>query len=823
MGLLKLVLSLIATIAVTTQALADVAVVRHPGGSSRSNGFAIVFVHGLTGGPSKTFTNSNGVSWHTIVAGDTRPLAERLENSPIRTLAEATIYSVDYSSLTEAVRANASVSIEDIAQAVASKDAFRAIFRDHRNVWIVAHSMGGVVTKRALVKLNASDKELIAKLTGISLVAVPANGAPLANQGSETPLGRMIRYVWGASEQQIKELTRVDSGNSFLQLINNDWANFVDDPTRRGQIQLSCAHEMLPTAAPYIGALGVSEVIVPQLYSEDKCTGERVRVRVDHFEIARPRDRDAAIHEFLFSSIRKAIQASPRMRRSDIGDLKLRVVAGEWLEGEAPVADYSGGYATIATRWITNRHKYFGQIIGPRIATLPAGARIEDGTFSLATRSASFKLLSATPNGLIAAVADVGERRGIVVNGVVLPETFDDVLSLMTSDAGSVAALVRQSGRTAIYSHSIGVWKLEPGIEPLELVALTRNGNAFASVRKGDQTLLAVDGRLLDVPVDCRCLNRGGNYSITDRGDVVQWPALRDVGTGSDVPIYINGRLAWKYEINLTYPSPSVSPNGHVVAHGKPKWLKDKELLRVATEDDVRNASSYDGIWINGKQQEFDLESHDNLIIGHDASLVYIESEEVSEGEWSGDGRTIKEPVYHYRVKIGPGKEIGPFLKIEHLAAATREIYGAIVTTPEGHRFATFNGRSETSFRHPLTTNVIGRPMVGPGGNSIAYQIGNQLGKQSLIQNSAKILVAPWSLSFDRLLAFALDEVGNLSALAVVNGKMVYAVNDKLVASDFDRGFAWAVSEDGKWFSALVGNATAEGVLRYKIIVKRIG
>lgn len=113
--------------------------------------------------------------------------------------------------------------------------------------------------------------------------------------------------------------------------------------------------------------------------------------------------------------------------------------------------------------------------------------------------------------------------------------------------------------------------------------------------------------------------------------------------------------------------------------------------------------------------------------------------------------------------------------------------------------------------------------MVGPGGNSIAYQIGNQLGKQSLIQNSAKILVAPWSLSFDRLLAFALDEVGNLSALAVVNGKMVYAVNDKLVASDFDRGFAWAVSEDGKWFSALVGNATAEGVLRYKIIVKRIG
>lgn len=283
-------------------ALADVQVRRVNGSGSRE-ALAIVLVHGFNSSAGAAFKNKSGTHWTDIISVDSRPLS-----GGTTSLASAALYTLDYSSLTNATAAAADTSIEDISRSIADKDAFRAIFREHRHVWIVAHSMGGVVAKRALIKLNALEPEAWRSLLGMSLIAVPANGAPLASRATDTAFGRALRAVWGVSERQLRELSGLDGGNSYLQAMRNDWSLFVDGAGRRGSIYLACAHEGLATPVTGLGVTLVEVVVVPQLYSDTKCVGEEARFAADHQQIVKPASRDAAVHEWLFTTLRTALR-----------------------------------------------------------------------------------------------------------------------------------------------------------------------------------------------------------------------------------------------------------------------------------------------------------------------------------------------------------------------------------------------------------------------------------------------------------------------------------------------------------------------------------
>jgi pimeloyl-ACP methyl ester carboxylesterase len=292
----------------TNGAFADVRVRRLTSAVEPPSPLAIVFVHGFNSSAETAFRNASGIQWSDIVHKDERPLASRSAAAGPASLAAATNYSIDYSPLSNTTSASADVSIEDISRAIADKDDFRAIFRNHQYVWIIAHSMGGVVAKRALMKLNAAEPDAFGKLIGMSLIAVPANGAPLAGRSTGTMLGSVVRIVWGVSERQLRELTGIDGGNSYLQAMRTDWAVLVDTSNRRRRLYLACAYEGLPTPVTGGGITIASSVVVPQLYSDSKCVGEDARINADHFQIVKPSSQESPIHEWLYTTLRTALR-----------------------------------------------------------------------------------------------------------------------------------------------------------------------------------------------------------------------------------------------------------------------------------------------------------------------------------------------------------------------------------------------------------------------------------------------------------------------------------------------------------------------------------
>lgn len=291
-------------------AFADIQVVRVSKSGTPQAPLAIVLVHGFNSSADAAFKNASGVRWSEIMGSDDRILHQANDAGGTLTLASAAVYTIDYSAFTDATAASADVSIEDISRSIADKEGFRWIFRNHKQVWIIAHSMGGIVIKRALLKLSASEPDTLAQLLGLSLIAVPANGAPLANRASDTKLGSFFRSIWGVSDRQLRELTGIESGNSYLQAMRTDWATFVDAPERAKRLYLACAYEGLATPVSGLGVTITETVVVPQLYSDSKCVGEEARIRADHIQIVKPSSRDSQVHEWLFTTLRTALRSS---------------------------------------------------------------------------------------------------------------------------------------------------------------------------------------------------------------------------------------------------------------------------------------------------------------------------------------------------------------------------------------------------------------------------------------------------------------------------------------------------------------------------------
>lgn len=372
---LKFTVATLALFVCLSPAQSDVRAIRYSNFTADSSDIALVFIHGLNGSSEASFRNEQGSTWFQIILDDRRPLSDNPDASRRRRFSDIAIYSIDYSHLTQSQSSRSAISIEDIAQSVHDNDDFRAIFRAHPHVWIVAHSMGGIVTKRVLLKLHASEPQAWKRLLGLSLVAVPASGSPLANLGRDRKMIGVLQYVFGLSERQISEITTLDGagGNSFLQVIINDWASFVDSNERRGKFYLACAFEGSATRyQPLIGRVpGLGEIVafegtvVPQLYSESKCTGPSRKIaRADHFEVVKPTSRDSDIHQWLFTSIKEALRrlgsiehnrrcgeasvtvAAPRNNEGDAArravELALRSAGIEVLTGVAPASRDAG-------------------------------------------------------------------------------------------------------------------------------------------------------------------------------------------------------------------------------------------------------------------------------------------------------------------------------------------------------------------------------------------------------------------------------------------------------------------------------------------------
>ncbi len=240
----------------------------------------IVFVHGVFGDPASSWTNQAGVSWPDLIKGD-----ERFRGFTVAT------YRYDSPFLQR------SSGIEEITQRLLRQLEDQDIFGKFREVYFIAHSMGGLVVKGVLVNLNRLSQ--ITKLRAVKAVlyiSTPAQGASMAEVSS-----------WLSANPQLRDMQRADF-NSFLQALETQWQNLIRDRGTPPFPQSFCAYETKPTH-------GI--VIVNRVYAATLCDQNPHPVNEDHSNIVKPSSRESDIYIWVRARI-LATALSPKTRNSSI-------------------------------------------------------------------------------------------------------------------------------------------------------------------------------------------------------------------------------------------------------------------------------------------------------------------------------------------------------------------------------------------------------------------------------------------------------------------------------------------------------------------------
>jgi len=201
-----------------------------------------VLVHGLNGGPRKTWTAKNGVFWPTVL------LPITLKSARARILVYG--YNADVYAYGSSSRSASSDFIHQHAQSLVSNLALERKSEevtDHPIIW-VAHSLGGILVKRALelsndlTSKNADDNRSIYVSTyGIIFLGTPHTGADPAKwglilQGMVDAL--MPKKFMDTESHLVKTLK---SNNETLQNIN---LHFLDIYQR---FKICMVHEAVKT------------------------------------------------------------------------------------------------------------------------------------------------------------------------------------------------------------------------------------------------------------------------------------------------------------------------------------------------------------------------------------------------------------------------------------------------------------------------------------------------------------------------------------------------------------------------------------------------
>jgi len=203
----------------------------------------IVAVHGLNGHRERTWTADNGVNWLQAL------LPEKIRN--------ARIFSWGYDANTHS---NSPISVQYLYDHATQLVSDLALERqlsetEQRPIIFIAHSLGGIVVKSALIHSELARKDVVEqhaiKLSTYGLIFL---GTP--HQGGEgVAWGERLVAIASIFVQTNKMLLQhLQRDSEWLQLQLNQYLGISDEFVTR------FAYETLPTAIP----LGKSIVVVPK-------------------------------------------------------------------------------------------------------------------------------------------------------------------------------------------------------------------------------------------------------------------------------------------------------------------------------------------------------------------------------------------------------------------------------------------------------------------------------------------------------------------------------------------------------------------------------
>jgi hypothetical protein len=170
--------------------------------------------------------------------------------------------------------------------------------RSYKEVYFIAHSLGGIITKQILIDALGRFPTLVERTRAVFLIAVPSANARLDSMLSRLPLGKE------AAGPIIKYLL-TPQGNRYLRDLDERWSTLLSGQEPRIRVGQHCAYETRPLRVGPFAA-----VIVSQSQSESLCTSTFIANKEDHVSIVKAW-RDAPIHTWVRYHILSASGPSP--------------------------------------------------------------------------------------------------------------------------------------------------------------------------------------------------------------------------------------------------------------------------------------------------------------------------------------------------------------------------------------------------------------------------------------------------------------------------------------------------------------------------------
>jgi pimeloyl-ACP methyl ester carboxylesterase len=245
-----------------------------------------VFVHGLFGDTTQTWTHASGTSFFRLLHEDPR-VSQRVD---------VFAYGV-----TSTMFGSGSLNIREAATALDERFQANRIW-DYDNVVFVAHSMGGLVTMRHLV----NNRDRLAKVPLIALYATPMDGADIAN---------IAQHV--AENPALAQMLNADA-NEFLATLNEDWVRI--QPTERPMVR--CAYETARTGPM---------MIVQRRSAVRYCEGNLVAIGgSNHIDIVKPDRAEHLSVVMLVNALEQVVFGRTQDPRVEVPDFSEND-AGEWV------------------------------------------------------------------------------------------------------------------------------------------------------------------------------------------------------------------------------------------------------------------------------------------------------------------------------------------------------------------------------------------------------------------------------------------------------------------------------------------------------------
>ena len=228
------------------------------------NSKLIIFVHGVFGSASSTWGNPTSATyWPKMLTNDAR-FAEGYD-----------IYFINYRTPFVGQAPN----IHETAGNELGKLESHGVFSRYQEIHFITHSMGGLVTKSMLTRLNRGEVvKKLRKVISVVYLATPAQGARIAELAT-----------WVSLNPQLNDMARAHL-NTYIQSLEDDWVHLVEDRDKaKGEFPRAyCAYETLKAEKFNIPSV----LVVPRELATSRCDGPLHPMPFDHLSIAEPTRMD---------------------------------------------------------------------------------------------------------------------------------------------------------------------------------------------------------------------------------------------------------------------------------------------------------------------------------------------------------------------------------------------------------------------------------------------------------------------------------------------------------------------------------------------------